>query len=150
MEIKKIFIGCDHAGVDAKNLVIEIVEGLGFLVEDKGIMSVDEPVDYPDVAKIVCRNVLGESDSFGILICGSGEGMSLAANRFSKIRANLCYDEYSAKMSRFDNNSNVLCLRAREFDFKMYEKIVKTFFETEFSGFERHQRRIDKLDEVLN
>jgi len=147
---KTIIIGCDHAGVDAKLKVIEILEKLEFKIIDLGTDSPENPVDYPDIAKKVCKKVLENLDkNMGILICGSGEGMSLQANRFKKIRADLCYDEYSAKMARYDNDANILCLRAREFDHKLYKKIVPTFFLTNFSGFERHKRRIEMLDEEI-
>ena len=145
----KIAIGCDHAGLDAKQEVFDVLESIACEYVDIGTFS-QESCDYPKIARKVCLNVLESEVDFGILICGSGTGMSIAANRFEGIRAVLCYDEYSAKMSRIDNNCNVLCLRAREFDLSKYYVIIKTFLETHFSEEIRHQKRIDLLDKIVD
>lgn len=142
---KKIFIASDHAGFLAKEEIKEILTELNFEYEDLG-PNTEESVDYPIYAKKVAQKVQSNlNNSFGILICGSGTGMAIAANKFKGIRANLCYDEYSAKFCRLDNDANVMTLRAREFDHLKYKKIVETFLTTEFSGLERHQRRIDEV-----
>lgn len=141
----KIIIGCDHAGFLAKKEILEVLEHLSCTYEDVGVFN-KESVHYPKIAKDVCKKLLHEKFDFGILICGSGTGMAIAANRFEGIRAALCYDTYSAKMARYDNNCNVLCLRSREFDHKKYFEIIKTFIETEFSIESRHHKRVDMLD----
>ena len=143
----RVCVASDHAGFDAKCEVLDILEQLNCVYEDFGPDNSQVSVDYPDYASKVCERVLGEgAGSFGILICGSGTGMQIAANKFKGIRAVFCFDEYSAKMARRDNDCNVLTLRAREFDHSSYYGIVKTFLETEFSGESRHKRRIDKLE----
>ena len=142
---KNIFIGSDHAGFLAKENIKKILNSLDFKVVDCGTFS-EESCDYVDISKKVCKRVLKDlENSFGILICGSGTGMVISSNKFNKIRAVMCYDNYSAKMSRLDNNSNVLCLRAREFNEKKYLGILKNFLFTEFSNEKRHLRRIEKI-----
>jgi len=140
----KIYIGSDHAGFSAKEEIKSILEKISISYVDIGPSS-DKRVDYPDFAKKVCDKVLKDKESFGILICGSGTGMQIAANKIKGIRAAFCYDEYSAKMTKNDNNANVLTLRSREFDHKKYKKIIQTFLETKFSGEERHKKRIEKI-----
>jgi ribose 5-phosphate isomerase B len=145
---KQIFLASDHAGFLAKQDIKEILVELGFKFEDLGPYSEDS-VDYPLYAKKVANKVQENlNSSFGILICGSGTGMAIAANKFKGIRANLAYDEYSAKFSRLDNDANVLTLRARDFDHSKYKKIVETFLLTEFSCESRHQRRIDEVTKM--
>jgi ribose 5-phosphate isomerase B len=144
---KKIYIASDHAGFLAKQEIKEILTELDFEFEDLGPQN-EESVDYPVFAKAVSQKVQSELDnSFGILVCGSGTGMAIAANKFRGIRANLAYDEYSAKFSRLDNDANVLTLRARDFDHSKYKKIVESFLLTKFSGLDRHQRRIDEVSD---
>ena len=142
---KQIYIASDHAGFGAKKEIIEILEKLNYSYEDLGPFNDKMPVDYPDYAKDVAKRVV-KNNQLGILICGSGTGMQIAANKVKGVRAAFSYDEYSAKMARQDNNANILTLRAREFNHKKYKKIVKAFLETEFSGLHRHKRRIDKLE----
>ena len=108
----KYFIGADHAGVDFKAFVKELFEKRGHEVIDMGPSTKDR-VDYPDFAAKVCSEVLKDENSKGILICGSGIGMSMAANKFDGIRAALCHNEYSAVMARQHNDANVLCLGER-------------------------------------
>ncbi len=142
---KKIYIASDHAGFLAKEDICELLVEMGVNFENLGPDSEDS-VDYPDYAKKVCTAVQADLDnSLGILICGSGTGMAIAANKFSGIRASFSYDVYSAKFARLDNNANVLTLRAREFDHSEYKEILKAFFENKFPGIERHQKRIDKV-----
>ncbi len=111
---------------------------------DLGAYS-DKPVDYPLIGKKVAEKV-AKSDSIGILICGSGIGMCMAANKIKGIRAALCYDEETAKAAREHNNANILCLGARTKSSKDYEKIIKTFLKTAFSKEERHRRRVKQMD----
>jgi len=152
---KKIFIGSDHAGFETKEYIIKLLEkelGKKIILEDCGTYS-NESVDYSDYAKIVCKKVLNNNKSnnnnyYGILICGSGTGMQIAANKINGIRAVFSYDKYSAIMGRKDNNANVLTLRAREFPKSKYKKIIINFLETKFSNFSRHKRRIEKLKKI--
>lgn len=144
LEVKKIYLGSDHAGFKAKQKIKKILKKLGYGFVDLGTFS-EESVDYPEYAKAVCLKVL-EEKSFGILICGSGTGMQIAANKIKRIRAAFCFDKYSAKMARYDNDANVLTLRARKFSFFKYRGIVETFLKTEFSREDRHKRRIEMLE----
>lgn len=142
---KAIFIGCDHAGVDLKNEVITFLQGKGFSVEDFGTHSC-ESVDYPGIAAKVCDAVLAKQ-GYGILICGTGIGMSMAANRKQGIRAALCTHEFHAKATRAHNNANVLCLGARVTASGLACELVDMFLTTPFEG-GRHIRRIDLLDTI--
>ncbi len=135
-----VAIGCDHGGFTLKKMIIETVEAMGHSVSDQGCYSVDS-VDYPDFAKAVCDQVAGGDCQMGILICGTGIGMSMAANRRPEIRAALCQEAYSARMSREHNDANILCLGARILGPGIVEEIVKTWLSTEFAG-GRHQNRI--------
>lgn len=141
--MKSVVIGSDHAGFKAKEEVKQILQDLNITVEDMGVIN-ETPIDYPIIAKKVCKRVL-LNPSFGILICGSGEGMQMAANKIKGIRAGFCYDIYSAKKAREDNNANVLTLRAREFDHALYKPIIDTFLHTQFSKNVRHKRRVAEL-----
>jgi ribose 5-phosphate isomerase B len=138
----KIFIASDHAGFPLKKNLIEELIKLQFQIEDLGCDSADKSVDYPDYAQKLCKKMTEES--FGILICGSGVGISIAANRFKNIRAALCSEVKLAKLSRAHNNANVLCLGARIVNNQKALRIVKAFLLAEFEG-ERHVRRVAKL-----
>ena len=139
----KIVIGSDHGGYELKKMLIGVLEEKGMEVADLGCHST-ESVDYPDFAELVCNHIAdGEADR-GILICGTGIGMSLAANRNRKIRAALCHDEYTARMSRAHNDANVLCLGARVLGPGVVEGIVDVWLKTLFEG-DRHIRRIRKF-----
>jgi len=141
----KIYIASDHAGFKAKGEIKELLTQLEFNFEDLGPND-ETSVDYPDFAKKVCKKVQENlEENKGILICGSGTGMQIAANKFENIRAAFCYDLYSAEMARKDNDANIITLRSREFDHLKYGSILHTFFETKFSNEERHIRRIQKL-----
>jgi len=139
----KIAIGSDHGGFDLKRSVSAFVREMGFTVEDVGCHD-RQSVDYPDFADAVCRLVLEGTCERGILICGTGLGMSIAANRHRGIRAALCHEAYTARMSRMHNNANVLCLGARVLGIEIALDVVGTWVETEFDG-GRHQRRLDKI-----
>ena len=138
-----VVIGSDHGGYDLKAHLVSKLERQGRQVEDLGCHS-SESVDYPDFAEQVCKRVIDDQNSLGILICGTGIGMSLAANRNYEIRAALCHDEFSAQMSREHNNANILCLGARVIGTGLAESIVDTWLNSSFSG-GRHQIRIDKF-----
>lgn len=139
----KIAIAADHGGFELKDSMVEYIKSLGNEVMDLGTNSADS-VDYPDYAKKVCEEIQQGNSDLGILICGTGIGMSLAANKFEGIRAACVSDVYSAKMSRNHNNSNVLCIGARVIGDEVAKLIIKTFLENEFEA-GRHQRRVDKI-----
>ena len=139
----RIAIGADHGGFQMKEMLKKFVAGFGHTLEDVGCFSVDS-VDYPVFAKTVSEKVQNRSCDAGILICGTGIGMSLVANRFSGIRAALCHDEFTARLSREHNDANILCLGARVIGEGVAQGIVKTWLETEFAG-GRHLRRIEQF-----
>lgn len=139
----KIAIAADHGGFELKDSMVEYIKSLGNEVVDLGTNSADS-VDYPDYAKKVCEEIQKGNSDLGILICGTGIGMSLAANKFEGIRAACVSDVYSAKMSRNHNNANVLCIGARVIGDEVAKLIIKTFLENEFEA-GRHQRRVDKI-----
>jgi len=137
----KIAIGCDHGGIGLKNELASLIKEMGHELDDQGCHSV-ESVDYPAFAKSVCSLVQAGRCDRGILICGTGIGMSMVANRFDGIRAALCHELFTAKMSREHNDANVLCLGARVVGPGLAAEIVRTWVATDFAG-GRHQRRID-------
>tara|TARA_B100001094_G_scaffold123154_1_gene118898 strand:- start:1670 stop:2092 length:423 start_codon:yes stop_codon:yes gene_type:complete len=138
-----ISVASDHGGYKTKQAISEWLLEQGHVVRDCGCDS-EESCDYPDYAKGVCELVeIGDTD-FGILVCGTGIGMSITANRNPAIRAGLCKDTHTAMLTRQHNNANVLCLGARVTDPAWIINIVDTFITTEFEG-GRHQTRIDKL-----
>ena len=139
----KIAIAADHGGFELKDSMVEYIKSLGNEVVDLGTNSADS-VDYPDYAKKVCEEIQKGNSDLGILICGTGIGMSLAANKFEGIRAACVSDVYSAKMSRNHNNANVLCIGARVIGDEVAKLIIKTFLENEFEA-GRHKRRVDKI-----
>ena len=140
----KYYIGADHAGIEIKAFVKDLFEQRGHEVIDMGPYSKDR-VDYPDLAEKVCKKVLEDVGSMGILICGSGLGMSMAANKFDGIRAALCHNEYSAKMARKHNDANILCLGERVSGEGMIEAIIKAWDKAEFEG-GRHTQRVEKIN----
>ena len=140
----KIAIGADHGGYSLKEILIDDLKSSGYDLEDLGTYSTDS-VDYPDFSQKVCNQVTQGQADLGILICGTGIGMSIAANKHQGIRAALCGDVYSAKLTRQHNNSNVLCLGARVIGDELAKMIVHTWLDAEFEG-GRHQGRLDKLE----
>ena len=139
------FVGCDHAAVELKESLVVQLRDAGHEVFDLGI-SEGEKADYPDLAHPVCEKVLSHKDAFGLLICGTGIGMSMAANRHRGIRAALCGDVFSATMTRAHNDANVLCLGARVTGVGLASQILSAFCSASFEG-GRHQRRIDKINQ---
>ncbi len=138
--IKTLFIACDHAGLLLKDHLIHTVPELPW--EDLGTSGL-ESVDYPDYADKLAKQVKDDT-TFGVLVCGSGQGMAIRANRYSHIRAALCWNQEMARLSRQHNNANVLCFGARTMDFAECEKSLLVFLSTAFEG-DRHQKRVDKL-----
>ena len=140
--VLKIIIGSDHAGFDLKEALKESIIGM----TDVGTYS-DESVDYPDFASKVARAIsVGEYER-GILICGSGVGMSIVANKFSGVRAALCTDTDTARMSRMHNDANILVLAGRRTNIETAVAIVTVWLDTEFEG-GRHRRRLDKINTI--
>lgn len=136
-------IASDHAGFEAKQMSKLILEKMGITVVDFGTHSPDS-VDYPDYAVQVSNLIQNGEHDFGILICGSGQGMCMTANKFSNVRAALVYSSDVAKLSRQHNNANMLCLPGRELSKKQLEEIFKNWLNTEFEG-GRHDRRVNKI-----
>lgn len=143
MNISQVYIASDHAGYEAKMQVKSILENMGVLVIDLGTDNATNSVDYPDFATLVA-NSIKSNDEFGVLICGSGIGISIAANRFSHIRCALGHNATIARLSREHNDANVLCFGARVVGAEIIKDMVEVFFTTEFSG-GRHQKRVEKL-----
>jgi ribose 5-phosphate isomerase B len=141
-----IIIASDHAGLRLKEKVKKYLTRKKIEYEDLGTESLT-PVDYPDYALRVAEEVAKNKKARGILICGTGTGMTIAANKVKGIRAVAAYDAYSAKMSRMDNDTNVLGLRGRFFPFERIKKIIKVWLDTPFSGEKRHKRRIKKIED---
>ncbi|MCR9295938.1 MAG: ribose 5-phosphate isomerase B [bacterium] len=142
----RVSIGSDHRGVSIKARIVAALEDMGHLVDDVGT-DCEQSVDYPDFAHLVCKAVQrGDSDR-GILICGTGIGMAIAANKFRGIRAANCFDEVMAELSRRHNNVNVLCLPGDMIGDRPIKELIKVWLSTEFeSG--RHQRRVDRIAEI--
>lgn len=140
----RIAVGSDHAGFSLKQEVIELLRELGHQVYDAGTYSA-EPSDYPDFAAIVGRALVEGKADAGILICGTGVGMSIAANKVKGVRAAACYDVFTARMAREHNDANILCLGAWVVGKGVALEIVKTFLNTKFSEVDRHRRRIAKI-----
>lgn len=146
----KILIASDHGGFALKTHLIQTL-GASYLPGESSSEFADlgpsdeKSVDYPDFAKKLCEKLLAGEGHFGILVCGSGQGMNMKANRYKGIRSALCWDLPSAKLSREHNNANVLCLGGRLIPFGYATEIAKTFLSTEFLG-GRHEARVKKLD----
>jgi ribose 5-phosphate isomerase B len=141
----RIAVGCDHRGIKIKEFVKKVVTGAGHTCEDVGTFT-EESVDYPDIALKVGKIVASGQCDFGILICDTGIGMCIAANKVKGIRAALCYDAFCAERARLHNNANVLCLSGRSEE-KLMQEIVTTFLKTGFEG-GRHQLRVDKISAI--
>ena len=142
----KVIIGADHGGYDLKVVIKEFLKNKGFDVVDVGTESLVS-CDYPDIAKKLVKEVL-KYDVKGILVCGTGIGMSIAANKYDGIRAALCSDTFSARMTREHNDSNVLCLGERVVGKGLALDIVDIWLNTAFSEGERHKNRIELIDKI--
>lgn len=143
-----IIIGSDHAGVARKEVVKRLLTRLGEEFVDIGSHNPESGDDYPDFARAVAERVLATRHATGILLCGSGSGMAIAANKMPGIRAAVGHDAYAARMARRDNDANILALRARNFPAKAYEPIIRAWLREPFSGEARHRRRIRKLKQL--
>ncbi|MEG1951291.1 MAG: ribose 5-phosphate isomerase B [Bacteroidales bacterium] len=139
-----IAIGSDHAGFELKEYLIDHLSKEGYLFKDYGTYD-KESVDYPDYAHALAKDISNGNMSIGILICGTGNGISMTANKHPHVRCALCWNKEIAELSRMHNNANILALPGRFIDFKLASEVVKLFLKTPFEG-GRHQRRIEKMD----
>ena len=144
--MKKIAIASDHGGFDLKESVVCSLQEKGLEIEDLG-PSNDDSVDYPDYGIKLAQAIVEQKVERGIVICGTGVGMSIVVNRFPGIRGTLCSDAYTAKMCREHNDSNILIMGGRVVSKDLALEIVRIWLKTEFEG-GRHQRRLDKINEI--
>src|SRR5580693_1813492 len=144
-----IAIAADHAGFPLKDSMISIARNLGHEVTDLGTCSTDA-VDYPDIARLVAEALQSGGAERAILICGSGIGACVAANKFRGVRGGTCHDTFSAHQSVEDDDSNVMCLGARIIGPSLAGELVRAFLGAKFSGAERHARRLKKIEEIEN
>jgi len=142
-----IAIGADHGGYILKNTLVNYLYQLGHTVSDFGTFS-EDAVDYPDYARSVAKAVLEGKAERGILICGSGVGACVAANKFPGVRAAVCHDTFSAHQGVEDDNMNMLCLGARVVGPELAKEIVRTYLRASFSQAERHVRRLEKVSDI--
>jgi ribose 5-phosphate isomerase B len=141
----RIAVGADHAGVPLNERVMAELRGAGHDVVDFGTHDASQPDDYPDYAVLVGRAVQSGQAEIGILICGSGAGVSVAANKLRGVRAVMCSDTYTAHQSREHDDCNVLCLGARVTGVELAMEIVRAFVQARFTNEERHRRRLEKI-----
>ena len=142
----KIAIGCDHGGFEHKNAIAEHLKERGFEVTDFGIYE-NKSVDYPEIALKVANSVAAGENTLGILVCGTGIGMSIAANKVNGIRAAAVSDHFSAKYTRLHNNANILCLGGRVIGIGTALELADLFVDTEYEG-GRHQKRLQMITEI--
>jgi ribose 5-phosphate isomerase B len=143
MKTYKIALGSDHAGYSTKESIKSYLEDAGYPVWDFGTYS-EESVDYPDFAHPLAKSVEEGNYDFGVLFCGSGNGVNIVANKHQGVRSALCWNEEIARLARLHNNANVCAIPARFVDLQEAKRIVKAFLESEFEG-GRHSRRVDKI-----
>jgi len=142
-----IYLGADHAGFNLKEELKKYLKELGYKYEDLGNQQLEPKDDYPDFALAVAEKVAASKEK-GILICATGFGMAIAANKVKGIRAAVCWNEFTALQSRQHNDANILCLGGKVIDLETAKKIVRIWLETEFTGEERHVRRLVKVKEM--
>ena len=140
-----IIISNDHAGVELKNKVKDYLESKGYKLKDVGNND-GESVDYPDIIHPLAKEISENNDSKGIIMCGTGNGVSMVANKYEGVRAGLCWSKEIAELIRKHNNANILSLPARFISIKDALEIVKVFLETDFEEGGRHERRVNKID----
>jgi ribose 5-phosphate isomerase B len=141
----RISIGADHAGYPLKAELIPLIEKLGHTVHDVGTFEPGQPDDYPDYAALVAEDIRSGKADRGVLVCGSGVGVSVAANKFKGIRAGLCHDHYSAHQGVEHDNMNVLVLGSRIIGPLLAQDVVEAYLQAQFSNEERHVRRLNKV-----
>ena len=142
MKIDKVFLASDHAGFELKNELKEAIKGLGYEVVDLGTNDKNS-VDYPDYAHLLASKL--EPNCYGVLICGTGIGISIAANRHENVRCALCHDEFTARLAREHNDANVIAFGARVIGAGVAISAAEAFLKTEFAG-GRHERRVEKIE----
>ncbi|HNR19066.1 MAG TPA: ribose 5-phosphate isomerase B [Bacteroidia bacterium] len=142
--MKKIVIGADHAGYEYKEYIREYLQMNGYTVTDKGTFSKDS-VDYPDFAHAVAEVIENNQADFGILFCGSANGVAIAANKHKGVRAAICWEKEISQLARQHNNANIICIPARFVAKELAQEMIDTFFATTFEG-GRHQNRVAKID----
>ena len=147
MSKQEIFLGADHAGFKLKEEIKKFLDNLEYKYEDLGAYTDEIPCDYPQTALKLAQKV-AKHKAKGILMCGTGTGEAIVANKVKGIRAANCFNEYTAKMSREHNNSNVLCLGARVLDVPLAKRITRIWLETEFSKEQRHRRRVKQIESI--
>lgn len=145
--VKRIAIGGDHAGYSMKAMLVEYLGAEGIEVTDCGPAD-DSPCDFPDVAETVCKKLLGDSVDRCILVCGSGVGVSVAANKMPGIRASLCHDSYSARQGVEHDDMNALCIGARVIGPELAMEIVRSYLGARYEPQDRHRRRVDKIVDI--
>jgi len=145
----KIAIAADHAGLEYKTILIPDLQQAGYEVQDLGTNNSD-PDDYPDRASDLAAVLLSKKAERGILICGSGVGVSVAANKYKGIRAGVCHDNYSAHQCVEHDDVNILCIGQRVIGIELAREIVFTFLKAQFSGAPRHERRVEKIFAIEN
>lgn len=143
--ISKVYIAADHRGVSVKLYLIEMLSAIGYSVVNLGTDDMNTPVDFPDVAKILADTMANDEKSRGILICGTGAGMQIAANRYRHIRASRCERPDQARDDRFHDNINVLALAADDVDIEVTFMVSRAFLESPFDESERRVRRLKKI-----
>jgi ribose 5-phosphate isomerase B len=143
-----LFIATDHAGLRVKKQLIAYFDKKHISYTDLGPHILDTTDDYPDYAVKVAKKVAANKKNKGILICGSGSGMAIAANKVKGVRAAVGYDVYSAKMARYDNDANILTVRSRNFPFSKIKKLVDVWLSAPFSNLKRHKRRLAKVKRI--
>ncbi len=146
--MKKIIIGCDHGGLNRKNEIAAHLKNNGYEISDVGTYT-SESCNYPEFARLLCRRIQDGEFEIGILVCGTGIGMSMAANKHNGIRAACCSDTFSARMTRMHNNANVLCLGERVVGTGLAIDIVDCFLNSEYEG-ARHEKRVSMIKDIEN
>lgn len=150
MAIQTIYIGADHAGWELKETLEEYLKEKKYQVVDMGNQNLVEGDDYPDFGYAVAKRVVTDGNAHGIVICGNAQGICIVANKVRGVRAATGFNEDVAKSAREDDDSNILCLPGRHLDIKDAKKIVDMWLGTEFSGAERHIRRLKKVQDIEN
>jgi len=145
-----IAIACDHGGFPLKDPLIQVIESLGHEVRDLGAHEYDKDDDYPDFARYIGTAIQQGNADKGVLLCGSGVGACIAANKMDGVRASVCHDVYSAHQGVEHDAMNVLCLGSRIIGSQLAEDLVRAFVSAEFSGEERHERRLEKVNALEN
>lgn len=144
----KVVIASDHGGFEYKNIILEIVQKKGFAIKDLGNFQKDTADDYPDYARLVAAAIVNKTADRAIIICGSGAGVSIAANKFKGVRAALCHDTYTAHQCVAHDAANVLCMGQRVIGIEVATEVTLAFLSASFSNEERHARRLKKVAEI--